>query len=39
MRVIILASTTQKAQIVSKLITDPKISKVVLSLSSKKLVD
>jgi hypothetical protein len=38
MRVLILACSQQKANTVSKLITDPTISKITLSNSSKKLV-
>jgi hypothetical protein len=39
MRVIILAATSQKAQIADGLIQDKGLSKIVLSISSKKLVN
>ena len=38
MRVILLAATNQKASIADKLIQDPRLSKIVLSIQSKKLV-
>jgi hypothetical protein len=38
MRVIILAATPQKAKIADKLIVDARLSKIVLSVSSMKLV-